>query len=520
MKHHPDKRKAQGEEVRQDDDYFTCIIKAYEILSVPSKRRSYDSVDSEFDDKLPSQAEVEKDFYTVLGKQFELNARWSEKKKVPLLGNADSSREEVENFYDFWYNFQSWREYSYLDEEDKEKGQDREERRWIEKQNKTIRQKRKKEEGARIRSLVDLAYNNDPRIIKFKQEDKDRKLAAKRAKQTAAQAAKAEEERMQKEIEQARQKAEEAERKRMEALHKEKEAQKRALKKERKTFRDTVKSNDYYSTDDKEKIRHMEGVDKICEMLKVVELQELNQKLPTGGRETYVLALEDTERKIEEERRALLNNSQKSQGSGNSAVKPLDKKSMWNPQNMQLLIKAVNLFPAGTVSRWEVVANFINQHATNLGDLRFSAKDVLNKTKDLQSSDFSRSEMKVQANQNAFESFEKAKKELKHADNAEISVKDGEGASKTSAAAAAGAAAPAANGMSNGTEKKAEPKVWTTDEQSLLEQAIKTYPISTPERWERIAECIPGRTKKECLRRVKELVDRVNAKKEAIQVKK
>lgn len=32
LKHHPDKRKAQGEEIRQEDDYFTCITKAYETL--------------------------------------------------------------------------------------------------------------------------------------------------------------------------------------------------------------------------------------------------------------------------------------------------------------------------------------------------------------------------------------------------------------------------------------------------------------------------------------------------------
>lgn len=32
VKHHPDKRKAQGEEIKSEDDYFTCITKAYETL--------------------------------------------------------------------------------------------------------------------------------------------------------------------------------------------------------------------------------------------------------------------------------------------------------------------------------------------------------------------------------------------------------------------------------------------------------------------------------------------------------
>ena len=52
------------------------------------------------------------------------------------------------------YDFDSWREFSYLDEEEKEKGENREERRWIERQNKAARQTRKKEDAARIRLLV------------------------------------------------------------------------------------------------------------------------------------------------------------------------------------------------------------------------------------------------------------------------------------------------------------------------------------------------------------------------------
>lgn len=601
MKHHPDKRKAQGEDVHQDDDdYFSCITKAYETLGNTLKRRSYDSVDPEFDDTLPTDSETEKDFYGVLGNQFKINARWSEKKKVPLLGDENSDRAHVEKFYDFWYDFQSWREYSYLDEEEKEKGQHREERRWIDKQNKVIRAKRKKEEMSRIRSLVDLAYNNDPRIVKFKREDKEKKLAVKRAKQDAAQAAKAEEERLLKEAQIAKQKADQAEQKRIEAIQKEKEAQKRLMKKERKTFRDTAKSNDYYTTEDNMRLRHIEGVEKICEMFKYLELQELNSQLKTGGKDLFLKALDDTEKRLEEERR--LQAGPKNNISNNSGLKVVNKKAMWNTENVQLLIKAVNLFPAGTLQRWEVISNFINQHGTDLVENKFNAKDVLNKAKELQSGDFSKSELKTQVNQQAFESFEKNRKDLKVVDKSDISVKDTvvtpaapavenktnkrnsknvkqngisvdnkESATKLMNGHTTNT--PSENHTTNKNERlnnhnnnlkteekirtekstekiietikektppvkentppvkektppvkektppiKEEAKPWAKDEQELLEQAIKTYPITTPDRWDRIAECIPNRSKKDCLRRVKELVDRVNAKREAQQI--
>ena len=86
------------------------------------------------------------------------------------------SREEVEKFYKFWYAFESWREYSYLDEEDKESGSDRDERRWIEKNNRVQRAERKKEEMKRIRTLVDNAYNSDPRVIKFREGKKSAQI--------------------------------------------------------------------------------------------------------------------------------------------------------------------------------------------------------------------------------------------------------------------------------------------------------------------------------------------------------
>ncbi|KAH8302388.1 hypothetical protein KR044_005904, partial [Drosophila immigrans] len=530
--HHPDKRKAKGEEVITDDDYFTCITKAYEILGTSKTRRSYDSVDPEFDDNFPTQSDIDSNYFNSFNKYFNLNARWSEKQQVPPFGEVDAKRDDVERFYNFWYDFKSWREFSYLDEEDKEKGQDRDERRWIEKENKAARIKRKKEEMTRIRALVDLAYNSDKRIQRFKQEEKDRKAAAKRAKMDAAQAQKDEQVRAVREAALAKEKADKAEQKRIEQIRIEREQQKKVLKKERKTLRDKLKDCKYYAKNDKDQLKHMEGTEKICETFSLAELQALNKAMETKGRDSFVAALQTAERKIADELEELNMAQQKKQATNNSTpksvVKEVKKGDVWSNENVQLLIKAVNLFPAGTAQRWDVIATFINQHG---GGAVVTARDVLNKAKALQHSDHSKSSLKMQANEAAFQSFEKSKKEVQTTND--ITLGDSPAENSKENVKQNGVQAnnnqqleqqpqqqqqqqpePKQNGVAatNGVSSKSS---WTKEEQALLEQAMKTYPTTTPDRWDCIAACIPNRSKKDCLRRVKELVELVNSKKEA-----
>lgn len=442
-----------------------------------------------------------------------------------MFGDENSVREDVERFYSFWYDFKSWREFSYLDEEDKEKGQDRDERRWIEKENKAARVKRKKEEMLRIRALVDLAYNNDKRILKFKNEEKERKLAAKRAKMDAAQAQRAEQERTLREAQIAKEKAEKAEQKRIEQIRIEKEQLKKALRKERKILRDKAKENKYFGNNDKEILKNMEGVEKLCETFTLLELQDLNKKMSEkNGRDTFFAALKTAESKIKSESDEQKKLQSKKNGSikSETETKDVKKSELWCPEKVQLLIKAVNLFPAGTIQRWDVIASFINQHSA-LGNI--SARDVLNKAKALQNSDFSKSSLKTQANVGAYESFEKSKKDVVVSSyitvNSETRNLDSSSDAKENQENANLIHSSSSPDISNiKITKTACSKTWTKEEQALLEQAIKTYPLSTPDRWDRIAECIPNRSKKDCLRRVKELVELVNSKKEAQQAVK
>lgn len=50
----------------------------------------------------------------------------------------------------------------------------------------------------------------------------------------------------------------------------------------------------------------------------------------------------------------------------------------------------------------------------------------------------------------------------------------------------------------NINSQEAEKKAWTQDEQTRLEQALRTYGPKEPERWEKIQAAVPTRTKREC----------------------
>ena len=125
LKHHPDKKAGAAGETN-DDAFFKCIQKAFEVLTNSERRRQFDSVDPQFleeEEETPTASQVskaknpEKAFFELYRPVFEREARFSKIQPVPMLGSYDDSKETVEGFYDFWYNFDSWRSFEYLDRE-------------------------------------------------------------------------------------------------------------------------------------------------------------------------------------------------------------------------------------------------------------------------------------------------------------------------------------------------------------------------------------------------------------------
>ncbi|XP_061589055.1 dnaJ homolog subfamily C member 1 [Cololabis saira] len=62
--------------------------------------------------------------------------------------------------------------------------------------------------------------------------------------------------------------------------------------------------------------------------------------------------------------------------------------------------------------------------------------------------------------------------------------------------------------------EKTNPNTWTQNQQKLLELALQQFPRGTPERWDRIAKVVPGKTKEECMIRYKMLAELVQKRKQ------
>ncbi|PNX86655.1 DnaJ subfamily c member 2-like protein, partial [Trifolium pratense] len=367
LRFHPDKQAALllAEETEaakeakkvEIETHFLAIQEAYEVLVDPTKRRIYDSTD-EFDDEIPTDC-APQDFFKVFGPAFMRNGRWSVTQPIPSLGDDKTSIKEVDSFYDFWYSFKSWREFPQEDECDLDQAENREHKRWMERQNAKLSEKARKEEYVRIRTLVENAYKRDPRILRRKEEIKAEK---KRKKESKFMAKKLEEEEAARIAEEEKKRKAEEDKKAAEAALQQKkvrEKEKKLLRKERtrlRTLSGPISSQHIFDISE-------DDVEELCMSFDIDQLRGLCEKMEGKELLEQAEALRDAvsgKKHVVDEKSNQQNGTVKANGSSSSLAGYAEKKEKpWTKEEIELLRKGVQKFPKGTSRRWEVVSEYI-----------------------------------------------------------------------------------------------------------------------------------------------------------------
>ncbi|ESL09338.1 DnaJ chaperone protein [Trypanosoma rangeli SC58] len=222
---HPDKQKDHS------DDAFKRVQRAFDLLGDAETRLAYDS-SRPFDDSIPGETlPAEADFYALFGPVFERNKKWSSEKDLPSLGDDSTGLKAVYRFYDRWARFQSWRDFSHLVElEEIDDSMCREEKRYYARENERQLNNLRREEQQRLRTLVERARKNDPRLRRKRDEDEARRQREKEERELKRRQLREEEERRRaEEAERGRLQREEAQRKEIEKKNEIRQAQRDLL---------------------------------------------------------------------------------------------------------------------------------------------------------------------------------------------------------------------------------------------------------------------------------------------------
>ncbi|KAJ3178710.1 hypothetical protein HDU85_005113 [Gaertneriomyces sp. JEL0708] len=483
LKHPPDKNPTGS------DSFFKCIQKAWEVMSDPVKRRQWDSGDPKFDESVPS-AKAKGDFNELYTSVFEKESSFSKATPIPVLGSENASREDVEAFYHFWFNFDSWRTFEMLDEDDTDQAESREEKRWLERRNKAERTKRKKADNARINNSRNKT--GQPR------------MREKRGKEQAAKKAEEEAKRRMEEEAAAKAKAEEEEKQRQAAEKKEREAAKNAVRKEKKSIKRIMRDhNNFLPSDgsvspDAVAIQ-LAKLDEILEMLDVPGLEGFRVRLEEAvlfGSDSLSLVFDEEHMSLSEQKNqqaAAAASNAATAASASATTTAKITKPEWIPKEIATLIKAVKLFPGGAVDRWVKIADYVNEHAWE----------------DSPDSDNTNASQRSKIQEATQKPKEKPVLETPPTTPTPSVVATPISPTKTTSVSATSAPQPT----------MAPPNaLWTAPQQSALEQAMRQFPAmqfrdAPNERWEKIAGVVEGKNVKEIKKRVRELAELVNNKK-------
>lgn len=161
-------------------------------------------------------------------------------------------------------------------------------------------------------------------------------------------------------------------------------------------------------------------------------------------------------------------------GKGRPGAKPLVSGGLWTEDDLIELVRLVKKYPGGTTDRWEIIAEMMGRSVSEVTYMAAKMKDVGYKV--------------VGQTESVAETIvqEASKQKVKTKKTETVPVDDADVTTS-----------------------------WTQAQQAALESAIQKYPKSgSADRWQKIANNVPGKSKEECITRYKYLVELVKKQKE------
>ncbi|XP_011310228.1 dnaJ homolog subfamily C member 21 [Fopius arisanus] len=215
LKWHPDKNLDTPVEAKEQ---FQLVQQAYEVLSDPHERSWYDNhreailkggIGENYKDEsidlfqyfspscFKGYNDDEKGFYMVYRHVFETLAAEDAEfardgesdNEVPNFGDSQSSYDDVVHpFYAYWQSYTTRRSFAWLDPYDIRETPNRRVLRLVEKENKKVRDKAKRERNEQVRNLVAFIRKRDKRVQAHAQRLAERALEnTKKAKERQRQ---------------------------------------------------------------------------------------------------------------------------------------------------------------------------------------------------------------------------------------------------------------------------------------------------------------------------------------------
>ncbi|KNH07852.1 dnaJ [Perkinsela sp. CCAP 1560/4] len=439
---HPDKQREEN-----DDEGFKKVVKAFQILGDPLKRRVYDSIGPIDELVVRDKEYTDEEFFEVFEKHFQKISKWCHV-QPPSLGNISTDMDLVDEFYDFWFDFKSWRDFSFHSEEEVPAEISREEKRYIYHDCERKISRLQKNESKAVRALVDKCRKSDPRIkrrTEQKQAERNERILAKkmasvnlnnRNQTIPCKSAKPD------------------------------LAKKKASADIENCIKQLQKLGVIAKNSDKAKEinvhyvtlynlrRLLQTTEHVSEVNSLVASLRSNQKKLIESLNTKIKAIEDR-----------LNADKKAPESMPCAeVSQPSHPTTWGDADIIELQKAIIMFPRGTVDRWAKISTFLKE--------KYSAAEVLAKTKEMESQwqvakDHSQKNPKLDA----------AAKSSTEEDHESTS-------SSTSA--------------------------WSLKQQKQFEEGLRKYQTyKEQDKWIKVSETVDGKSESECIERYKTLCNMV-----------